>query len=76
MLRMTKWDKVFSVPNSGFILQDFVDGRLNIEEVQQQFRNVYPEASAEVRRVIRMRGAKESRRLARKALRRRGLLWE
>jgi hypothetical protein len=72
---MVRWEKILETGRVGVDgLKMFSEGVLNIEDVQLLFRNRYPEASGELRRVIRERGAKTARTLARKALRRRNLV--
>ena len=72
---MVKWNTIVGTGKTGVsALREFAVGNLNCEDVQVAFRNKYPEASSELRRVIRTRGTMESRRLARKALRRRNLM--
>ena len=72
---MTKWDNVLETGSVGVdALRNFAEGKLNCEQVQVVFRNRYPEASATVRNVIRTKGTQEARKLAKTALRRRGLL--
>ena len=72
---MTQWDKIFSTGTmAGDIMTEFAEGKLSCENVQRCFRNIYPEASREVRSLIREKGTHEARKLTRKALRRRGLM--
>ena len=72
---MVKWNEVFSTGRMGVnAVRNFVEGKLNCEQVQVMFRNRYPEASSELRRVIRNRGTKDARTLDKKALRRRNLV--
>lgn len=72
---MTNWNKIFSTGNMAQdVMRNFAEGKMSCETVQRCFRNVYPEASSELRAVIRSQGTKRTRELARKALRRRGLV--
>ena len=72
---MTKWDNVLETGSVGVdALRNFAEGKLSCEGVQVVFRKRYPEASATVRNLIRDRGTHEARKLAKTALKRRGLL--
>ena len=72
---MTKWENVLETGSVGVeALKNFAEGNLNCEQIQVVFRNRYPEASATVRNLIRTKGTQEARKLARTALKRRGLL--
>ena len=72
---MVNWNAVLGTGKVGVnAVRNFVEGKLNCEQVQVCFRNRYPEASGELRRVIRERGTHAARTLAKKALRRRNLI--
>lgn len=71
----TDWNVVLSTDTTCVnALVAFANGQLNCEQVQVPFRNRYTEASGQLRKLIRTRGAAEARRLARTALRRRQVL--
>ncbi len=70
---MTNWNVVFETGEFN-ALTEFANGQLSCENVQKVFRNQYPEASAELRNLIRTKGTAYARRLTRKALKRRVLV--
>jgi len=71
----TNWTRVLSNPVNVGAVQMFAQGGLSCEGVQRVFR-VLPdrEVAGQVRQLIRTRGTQLSRRISRKALRRRGLM--
>jgi hypothetical protein len=72
---MTKWDRVLSSLVGVGATMMFVDKELSIEEYQKHFRVGKDRiASGQVRRLIRTHGAALSRRIGRKALKRRNLI--
>lgn len=70
---MTQWNKVLSKPVGQNAIRMFAEGNLSCENVQKVFRNNDKEASGQVRSLIREKGTAEARKIARKALRRRGI---
>lgn len=68
--KMTNWNEMLNRNTNAVI--DFANGNLSKDEFRQAFSNGTDFNPA--RRLVVSRGAKESRALARKALRRRGLL--
>ncbi len=72
---MVNWTNILDKPVGRSAIQKFALGDLNCEEVQQVFRaGKNREASGQVRGLIRDKGTQTARRIARKALKRRGLL--
>jgi len=71
---MTQWNKVLSNQVGQDAIRMFAKGDLSCENVQKVFRNNDKEASGEVRSLIRTKGTADARKIARKALQRRGLL--
>ena len=72
---MINWTNVLSRKVGQHAVKKFVLGEYNCEDVQKVFRaGADREASGAVRRLIRERGTAEARQIARKALRRRGLV--
>ncbi len=70
---MVQWANVLKNQTGKKAITKFATGELNCEEVQKVFRNKDREVSGEVRSLIRTKGTAEARRIARKALRRRGI---
>jgi len=72
---MINWGNILDDPIGCDAIEMFAEGQLNCEEVQQVFRaGKNRKASGQVRNLIRTRGTKEARQIARKALKRRGLV--
>ena len=71
----TNWTRVFSNEVGVAAVKEFAQERLSIEDVQRHMRIGKDRvASGQVRKLIRTHGAALSRRIARKSLKRRGLL--
>ena len=71
---MVNWGKILEQSIGVSAISMFADGRLNCEEVQQVFRAQKDrKMSGEIRNLIRTKGTAEARRIARKALKRRGI---
>ena len=72
---MVNWTKVLDRKTGQEAIKKFAMGEYNCEKVQQVFRAGQDrEASGDVRRLIRTRGTQLARRIAKKALKRRGLV--
>ena len=72
---MVNWTNVLSDKVGTHAVKKFALGEYNCEEVQKVFRSGKDrETSGQIRRLIRERGTAEARRIARRALSRRGLV--
>jgi hypothetical protein len=72
---MVKWNRIFSNEVGVAAVKEFAQQNMSIEDVQRHFRIGKDRvASGQIRKLIRTHGASLSRRIARKSLRRRGLM--
>lgn len=72
---MVNWTNVLSNKVGTHAVKKFALGEYNCEDVQKVFRaGTDRKVSGQIRRLIRERGTAEARQIAKKALRRRGLV--
>ena len=72
---MVKWEKVLNKTVGCCAVQKFVEGSLSGFNLQKVFAACTDsEVSGQVRNLVRSKGAKEARRIAKKALKRRNLV--
>ena len=72
---MVNWGNILSQPVGRTAIQKFATGSMSCEEVQKVFRAGRDrDVSGQVRNLIRTKGTKSARQIARKALQRRNLI--